>query len=56
VTLVPHPLSGIGPVIPMEWQNVWAMCLFGYFGEEIDLLQIFQPIAIHCADCAVPHG
>jgi hypothetical protein len=29
--------------------------LFGYFEEEINLLQISQPIAILCADCAVPH-
>jgi hypothetical protein len=30
--------------------------LFGYFGEEINLLQIFQPIAIHCSDFALLHG
>jgi len=24
---VPHPLSGIGPVVPMKWLNVWAIWL-----------------------------
>ena len=31
MTLVPSPLSGIGPVVSMEWQNVWAMWLVWIF-------------------------
>ena len=54
--LVPRPLSGIGPVVTIELQNVWTCGLFEYFGEETNLLQILLPIAIHSADCAVQHG
>ena len=41
MTLVPCPLSGVGPVVPMEWQNVWAMWLVWIFwrrgGSSADL-------------------
>ena len=31
MTLMPRPISGIVPLVRMEWQNVWAMWIVWIF-------------------------
>jgi hypothetical protein len=55
VTLVPCLFSGIEPVVPIEYENLWVMWVLWIFWRRGRFLQIFQIISKSLADYAVPH-